>query len=643
MAATAPYGSWESPISVSMLTASRVTLGQLFTDGDRVLWTESRPQNKGRTAIVECDANGDLHDITPPDFDARTRAHEYGGGAVAVSGDVVIASSFGDQRVYRLDGEAPWPITPAPELPAGDRYADFAIHGDMVVAVRERHRAGGDPKAAIVMLPVDGADRPRKVVSGRDFYSTPRVSPDGTKLLWLEWDHPNMPWDATELWVAALGPEGVSEPEHVAGGSEDSIFQPEWAPDGRLFYISDRSGWWNLYELHNGESVDVYPAEMEFGWPQWSFGMRRYGFLPGGTITCIYDETGHQHLAELQDRLTRVGLGRDAIAPTIAVTGHTVWVIAGSGTRPMAVVSFDTANGVAREIRSAESRTVGRGYLIRPHPIEFPTTDGATAHAFWYPPTNPNFVAPEGERPPLIVFCHGGPTSQTMGVLRADIQFWTSRGFGIVDVNYRGSTGYGRAYRDALKGAWGIADTDDCIAAAQYLADEGHVDPERLAIRGGSAGGFTTLCALTFREVFHAGASYFGVADCALLAEHTHKFESRYLDSLIGPYPEQEDLYAERSPLWAADELLTPVIVFQGLEDKVVPSEQAEAIVARLDKNQVPHAYLAFQGEGHGFRKAESIERAAAAELSFYAQVFGFTPAGDTAPVPIRHGEFLGG
>ncbi len=643
MAAIAPYGSWDSPISVSMLTAARVTLGQLFTDGDRVLWTESRPQEAGRTAVVECDGYGDLRDLTPPGFDARTRVHEYGGGAVAVSGDRVIASSFTDQRVYRLDGDAPWPITPEPDIPAGDRYADFAIHGEVVIAVRERHRTAGEPKAAIVMFPVDGSDRPRKVVSGRDFYSTPRVSPDGDKLLWLEWDHPNMPWDGTELWVAALGPDGITEPEHVAGGPSESIFQPEWSPDGQLFYVSDRTGWWNLYRMQNGEPVDVYPAEAEFGWPQWQFGMRRYGFLPGGTITCVYDDTGHQHLAELRSHLTRVGLGRDAISPTIAVTGHTVWVIAGSGTRPMAVMRFDTTTGVASEVRASESRSVGREYTIRPHPIEFPTTGGATAHGFWYPPTNPNFTAPEGERPPLVVFSHGGPTSQTMGAFRLDIQFWTSRGFGVVDVNYRGSTGYGRTYRDALKGEWGILDTDDCVAAARYLADEGHVDPNRLAIRGGSAGGYTTLCALTFRDVFHAGASYFGVSDCALLAENTHKFESRYLDTLIGPYPEQEDLYAERSPLNAADQLMTPVILLQGLDDKVVPPEQAELMIAMLDKNQVPHAYVAFEGEGHGFRRARNIEHAAAAELSFYARVFGITPAGEIEPVPIRHEEYLDG
>lgn len=308
----------------------------------------------------------------------------------------------------------------------------------------------------------------------------------------------------------------------------------------------------------------------------------------------------------------------------------------------MGVVSFDTANGVATEVRTSETSDIGREYLVRPHPIEFPTTGGATAHAFWYPPTNPLFVAPTGERPPLIVFSHGGPTSQTLGEFQLDIQFWTTRGFGVVDVNYRGSSGYGRAYRDALKGEWGILDTDDCVAAAQYLADEGHVDAERLAIRGRSAGGYTTLCALTFRDVFHVGASYFGVADCSLLAEHTHKFESRYLDSLIGPYPEQEDLYAERSPLHAADELLTPVILLQGLDDKVVPPEQAEMMVAMLAKNQVPHAYVAFEGEGHGFRKAENIERAVSAELSFYARVFGFTPAGDIEPVPIRHEEYLG-
>jgi len=640
MATTAPFGSWTSPISVSMLTASGVSLGQLFTDGDRILWTESRPHEAGRTAVVECDANGRLHDVTPEGFDARTRAHEYGGGAVAVRGDVVVASRFGDQRVYRLDGRVR-PITPEPAIAAGERFADFEIHGDRVYAVRESHGVDREPTASLVVFPVDGSEEPRTIASGRDFYSTPRISPGGDQLLWLEWDHPNMPWDGTELWVAALGPAGLSEHERVAGGPTESVFQPEWSPSGEVFYISDRTGWWNLYRMGDGEPVDVFPAEADFGWPQWTFGMRRYGFLPGGTIACIYDEAGHQRLAELRSSLTRVGLGRDAISPTIAVVGHSVWVIAGSATRPMAVMTFDTATGVPTEVRVAESIDVGSNLLSRPHPIEFATTNDATAHAFWYPPTNPDFVAPEGELPPLVVFSHGGPTAQTMGVVQLRIQFWTSRGFGVVDVNYRGSTGYGRAYRDALKGEWGIVDTDDCVAAARYLAAEGHVDGDRMAIRGGSAGGYTTLCALTFRDVFAAGASYYGVADCGLLAEDTHKFESRYLDSLIGPYPESEDLYRERSPLFAAEQLLTPVILFQGLDDKVVPPEQAEAMVAMLDKNMVPHAYLGFAGEGHGFRKAESIERAMAAELYFYARVFGFTPADDLEPVAIRHEEML--
>jgi dipeptidyl aminopeptidase/acylaminoacyl peptidase len=639
MPATAPYGSWKSPISVSMLAEAGVRLGQLFTDGDRVLWTESRPQENGRTAVVECDANGELRDATPPDFDARTRVHEYGGGAVGVSGDVVIASRFGDQRVYRLDGSGARPITPEPEIPAGDRYADFDIHGDRVVAVRERHRAEGEPAAAIVMFPIDGSDRPRRLISGRDFYSTPRISPDGQHLVWLEWDHPNMPWDGTELWTAALTTDGISEPEHLAGSPTESIFQPEWSTRGDIFYVSDRTGWWNLYRIVDGEPVDVFPADVEFGWPQWSFGMRRYGFLPGGPIACIYDDAGQQHLGELRHRLMRIGLGRDAISPTIAVTGHSVWVIAGSGTRPMAVMSFDTSTGVPREIRVSSSFDLDRAYVSRPQPIEFRTSGGATAHAFWYPPTNPDFAAPDDERPPLLVMSHGGPTSQALGVVDPAIQFWTTRGFGVVDVNYRGSSGYGRAYRDALKGRWGIIDTEDCIAAARHLADKGHVDPERMAIRGGSAGGFTTLCALTFHDVFAAGASYFGVGDCALLAEDTHKFESRYLDSLIGPYPEEEDLYRERSPFFAADELTTPVILFQGLDDKVVLPEQAEEMVAALDKNGVPHAYIAFEGEGHGFRKAENIERAAEAELYFYARVFGFTPADDLTPVVIRHDD----
>jgi len=625
----APFGSWVSPITNEMATSAGLRLEQLVADGGDVYWTESRPNDAGRTAIVRRSASGEISDVTPAGFDTRTRVHEYGGGSFAVGRGVVLACRFDDQRVYRLDAAGPVPITPEPSLRAGLRYADLVVHGDMVIAVRERHRRSGEPVNDLVHFPIDGSAEPEAIVTGNDFYSSPHPSPTGDQIAWLTWNHPNMPWDGTELWVAALDDRGgVTEPERVAGGSTESIFQPEWSPNGVLHYVSDRTGWWNLYHVRNGERTDLYPAEADFGVPQWQFGMRRYVFTPEGAITCIYDMAGRQYLARFDRRtLVTLPVPIDALRSDLAFAGGRTFVIGGSATTPPAVMAVDDA-GTAEVIRTSNDITVPPGYLSVPEAIEFPTTEGGTAHAFWYPPANTGFVGPPQERPPLLVRSHGGPTSQAHAVLDIDLQFWTSRGFGVVDVNYRGSSGFGRRYRDALKGRWGIADVADCIAAAHHLAAAGHVDPDRLAITGRSAGGFTTLCALTFHDDFAAGVSFFGIGDLGALAEHTHKFESRYLDGLVAPYPEDEDTYRLRSPVFHTDELSCPVLLLQGLDDEVVPPQQAEAMAAALAAKRIPYTYLAFPGEGHGFRRAETIAAARAATLAFYGQVFGFEPAG---------------
>jgi dipeptidyl aminopeptidase/acylaminoacyl peptidase len=626
-----------------MLTASAIRLSQIEHDRGVTYWVESRPLEGGRSVVVARSADGTVRDVTPPDLDSRSRAHEYGGGAYAVSGGVVVSSNFEDQRVYRLGGEAPVAITPEPHLAAGDRYADFAFHGNMIIAVRERHHEDTEPTNTLVAFPIDGTVNPTVIVSGHDFFASPRVSPDGSRLAWLAWDHPNMPWDGTELWVGALDADGsVSEPERVAGGIDESIFQPEWSPDGELHFVSDRTGWWNLYRIRDGEAGDIYPAEAEFGRPQWVFGMRSYRFDSDGKIACVYTRGGHEGLATLHHgTLTTVEIDRDTIGESLAIGHNEVFIIAGSHAEPMGVVRVDLVTGKAETILSSQSIDVDTGFLSKPETMEFPTSDDATAHAFYYAPTNPDFVGPDDELPPLLVVSHGGPTGAATGELSLSYQFWTSRGFAVVDVNYRGSTGYGRAYREALHGKWGVVDTEDCIAVAQYLAAGGHVDGDRMAIRGGSAGGYTTLCALTFHDVFAAGASYFGVGDLIALAEMTHKFESRYLDSMVGPYPETEDLYRLRSPLNHTDELSCPVILLQGLDDKVVPPSQAEDMVAALEAKGLPYAYIAFEGEGHGFRKAENIEAAAEAELSFYAQVFDFTPAGAIPQIQIHNEDAL--
>lgn len=622
-----------------MLTHAGIGLSEVTVEGDSVYWVESRPTEAGRSVVVRRRPDGAVEDVVPPGFNARTRAHEYGGGTFAVRNGVVIASSFEDQRVYRLDEADPHPITPKPELPAGDRYADFVFHDDLVIAIRERHRTDGEAVNQLVVFPADGSAPPRVIAGGRDFVSSPRVSPDGDRLAWLTWDHPRMPWDGTELWVADRAADGtLADARPVAGGPTESIFQPEWSPTGILHFASDRTGWWNLYRMEaDGVQTAVHTAEAEFGAPHWQFGYRTYGFLDDGSIAAVYRRDGRSFLARLEDGASeKVPMRRDSIPSWLAVGSGRVWLVASAPTLAPAVVGIDPRGGEELVARTALTAEIDPRYVSHPEAVEFPTTGDEVAHAFFYPPTNPDYTGPQSALPPLVVWTHGGPTGAVSSGFNPGLQFWTSRGFAVVDVNYRGSVGYGRRYRNALRGRWGIIDTEDCIAAARYLADQGRVDGGRLAIRGGSAGGYTTLCALTFHDEFAAGTSYFGVSDLEGLAIGTHKFESRYLDSLVGPYPEAVAAYHERSPIHHTELLSRPMLILQGLDDKVVLPFQAEMIVEALARKGVPHAYLAFEGEGHGFRKAETIERAVEAELSFYGWVFGFTPAGEIRPIEIH-------
>jgi dipeptidyl aminopeptidase/acylaminoacyl peptidase len=638
--ATAPYGSWDSPITPTMLTRAGIGLAEVAADGGDLYWVESRPTEAGRSVIVRRATDGTIEDISPAGFNSRTRAHEYGGGVYAVGEGIIVSSRFEDQRVYRLDGAEPLPITPEPDLPAGDRYADYTFHNNLVVCVREHHFPDAEAVNELVVFPIDGSAAPRVIAAGHDFVASPVVSPDGTQLAWLTWDHPNMPWDGTELWMADLAPDGtLTETALVAGGLDESIFQPAWAPDGTLHFVSDRTGWWNLYQRpKTGGTIALYEMDAEFGAPQWQFGYRRYGFLGDGRIVALFEEDGLSRLAVLDNgELDVRRVDRDDIYPTLAVGPDVVWTIAAGATRPAAVIGINLRKDAELVVRSSLSVDLDERYVSRPQTITFPTTGNAVAHAFFYPPANADFTAPEGELPPLVVWSHGGPTGSTSPGFTLGRQFWTSRGFALVDVNYRGSTGYGRAYRNALRGQWGLIDTDDCIAAARYLADQGLVDGLRMAIRGGSAGGYTTLCALTFHDEFATGASYFGVADIGALAAETHKLESRYMDSMVGPYPEAADLYRERSPVHHTEKLSRPMVILQGLDDEVVLPNQAEMMIEALDRKGIPYAYLAFEGEGHGFRKAENIERSAEAELFFYGWVFGFVPAGDIPPVEIHN------
>ena len=637
----APYGSWKSPITSDLIASGIIRLGQIALDGDDVYWVEMRPAEGGRYVIVRRTPGGRTTDVTPPPFNARTLVHEYGGGAFAVAEGTVYFSNFADQRLYRQEpGAQPRPITPEAKL----RYADGVVdrRRGRMICVREDHTDPAQEAVnAIVSLDLEGdPEGGRVLVSGNDFYSSPRLSPDGTRLAWLTWNHPNMPWDGTELWVGELRADGsLGRAERVAGGPRESIFQPEWSPDGVLHFVSDRTGWWNLYRWRDGRAEPLTEMEAEFGRPQWVFGMSTYAFASADHIICAYTQRGIWHLASL-DTATRalkpIEIPYTEIAYVRAAPGRAVF-LAGSPIEPASVVQLDLATGRIEVLRRSTEAAIDPGYLSSPQAIEFPTEGGLTAYAFFYPPQNRDYVAPPGERPPLLVMSHGGPTSAASTTLNLGIQYWTSRGIAVLDVNYGGSTGYGRAYRERLDGQWGIVDVDDCVNGARYLVERGLVDGQRLAIRGGSAGGYTTLCALTFRDVFKAGASYFGVSDLEALTKETHKFESRYLDRLVGPYPERRDLYRERSPIHFAHRLSCPAIFFQGLEDRVVPPSQAESMVEALRAKGLPVAYVTFEGEQHGLRRAESIKRALDAELYFYSRIFGFEPADPVEPVPIEN------
>ena len=512
-----------------------------------------------------------------------------------------------------------------------------------LVCVREDHTGEGEPQNTIAALSLDGVDAGAILVSGADFYASPRISPDGSRMAWLSWDHPNMPWDSVELWAADINPDGrLGGPALVAGGPGESVFQPEWSPDGTLYFVSDRTGWYNIYRLADGEVKPVCPMDAEFGNPGFALGNTAYGFESEDRIICCCARAGVWRLAALD---TASGSMEDLNIPYTemsgggglqAAPGGAVF-IGGADEFPMSVVRFDLASGRAEELRRASSISVDARYISTPQAIEFPTENGLTAHAFYYAPANGDYTGMPGEKPPLLVKSHGGPTGATSTALDLRIQYWTSRGVAVLDVNYGGSMGYGRAYRERLQGQWGIVDVDDCVNAAIHVVAEGLADGERLAIDGGSAGGFTTLAALTFRDVFKAGASYYGVSDLEALARDTHKFESRYLDGLVGPYPEARDVYRERSPINHTAGLSCPLILFQGLEDRIVPPDQAESMYQAVRSKGLPTAYLPFEGEQHGFRRAENIKRALDAELYFFSRVFGFEPAGTIEPVEIEN------
>lgn len=639
-----PYGSWESPITADLITEGGLRLGEVHVDGSTVYWLEGRPEESGRYVIVRLLESGETEDVNPAPFNARNAVHEYGGGAYIVQDGTVYFTNWDDQRIYKVEeGGAPEPITNEPAIERGDRYADLRVSGDSnwIFCVRESHKEDREADNDLVAVATDGSGDIQVLASGRNFYSSLRENWADGKICWLEWDHPNMPWDGCELFVADFDSSTgtSSNSERVSGSTDVSIVQPEWAPDGTLVFISDESGWWNLTKYSGGEVSSVLAEEKDHGGPAWQFGFSTYGFGEDGSIILKGSQDGNGQFRSVSfDGNTSVvaEVPHTSIAE-LNLIGDSAIYVGASPVSAAEIVRVEFGSSDVTTLKVSSEIELDAEFLSVPEEIKFPTTFDGSAHAYFYAPKNPNFEGESSEKPPLLVISHGGPTSSTSSALSLPIQFWTSRGIAVVDVNYRGSTGYGREYRDALKGNWGMYDTDDCIAAADYLVERGLVDTDRVAIKGGSAGGYTTINALTFYDRFAVGATYYGIADLSVFIGDTHKYESRYLDSLIGPYPEAKQLYHDRSAINFTDQLSCPMIILQGLEDKIVPPSQAEIMAGALRDKGIPFSLMMFEGEQHGFRQSENIKASLEGELYFYGRVLGFTPAGDITTVEIEN------
>lgn len=600
----APYGTWHSPITPEWLTMSQKKYGTIVLEGSSIYCDELRPSENGRSAVVQYTPDGEKHDRTPDNLSVRTRVHEYGGAPFTVHEGKVYFINDKDQRIY-LDKE---PLTEP-----STRFADLHVQPPYLIAVGEK---GHDNFLISLHLPTKKWE---KIAFGKDFYASPTLSPDGTKLAFLTWDHPQMPWDGTELWVGDFKEGRLTNIQKIAGSSKESIFEPTWSPAGILHFASDKTGWWNLYRWNGQTAEPLCAREAEFGLPQWLFGMSTYAFA-GEKILAASVQDGRWSLG-FSPTFESLNLPWTFFTQIRATPEFAVF-IAGSATQDKAIYKYDFSQGKTTILSHNVHPHLDPGYISEPQFLAYPSAHGRISHAFYYPPHNKDFKAPEGTLPPLVVMSHGGPTAATSHTFDLKIQYWTSRGIAVLDVDYGGSTGYGRPYRDALKGKWGIVDIEDCEAGAKYLIQHHQADPHKIAIRGGSAGGYTTLAALTFGKTFTVGASYYGVSDLGALVEETHKFESRYLDSLVGPFPAQKKLYEDRSPLFHAHQLNCPVIFFQGAEDLVVPLNQAEKMYHALKSREIMTDLIVYEGEQHGFRKSQNIRDSLEKELAFYLKIW---------------------
>ena len=616
------FGSWTSPITAKTLVEGVVRYAEIEVDGDELYWLEARPEEKGRQVFVRDSDNQDLYSAP---FSARTTVHEYGGKCGAILNGVLYFSNYTDQHLYKVKiGEEPTLVTDLENM----RFADMSIHpsGKWLYAVGEDHTNFPNIENLLVRVDLESGEVAR-IATGHDFYSSPRISPDGSRLCFYLWDHPNMPWDGTELWVATLDDMGcISELNKIAGGKEESVIEPSWSPDGVLYYASDRTNYWNLYDETGSLLLEM---DGEFASPPWVFGSMNHAFLTidgSPYIAATITEKGEDFLVLINRKtkdLKRIFLEFNFLSDIHSYKDGLIF-FASSPFLPQRMVYFDPKTESCTLLRATKEYDISHEYISAPISIAFPTANNKEAYAFYYPPTNPNYgKETSGEKPPLIVACHGGPTAHVSPRFALSIQYWTSRGFALCDVNYGGSTGYGREYRNRLRGSWGVVDVEDCCNAAKYLIEKGLVDPHRLAIRGGSAGGFTTLACLAFTNVFQAGTDLFGVSDLIGLTECTHKFESRYNDTLVGPYPEDKEKYIRYSPAHSVSQISAPVLILQGDEDKIVPPSQSEVVYNALLKNCIPTAYIVYKGEQHGFRKAENIIHSLESELYFYCKIFG--------------------